>query len=300
MTSSLKILAPAKINWALKVLGKRRDGFHEIDTLMQTISLADELRVRSIRPRECRIVCADPGVPTDKSNLIAKAWFAMRETFGYRVGGIEVQLKKKIPTGAGLGGGSSDAAATLLAIRKLFRLPISEDNLVPLAAQLGSDVPFFIYGGTARAQGRGEILTPVDSAFPPIHLVIVYPGFPHPTAAAYAKLKSPAYRDGSKSKAARGVISRMVSHVQQGRVGSFMSDLHNSFHDAYVKLGLPHYLIFNSMEEKRLNPILLSGSGSAMFGVANSALHARRAAKLLSVFGLRGFAVKTIHAREAH
>ena len=194
---SITLRAPAKINWTLDILGRRADGYHEVDTLMQAVSLFDVLKFSSMSRNVCGITCDDPAIPTDERNLIYRAWSAMRDAFPSRVKGLRVALTKRIPLGAGLGGGSSDAAATMMAINRLYQLLLGKKSLAELAATLGSDIPFFIYGGIVRARGRGEIITPVRMPIYAQSLVIIYTGFPILTSDAYKRIKAPAFNPSS-------------------------------------------------------------------------------------------------------
>ncbi len=156
----------AKINWSLRILSKRDDGFHELETVFQQISLHDQL---TIEPSETlTLTCSDASIPVDDTNLIMRAARALGAP------ATSIHLEKQIPAGGGLGGGSSNAAATLLALDRMFAMHTSRDRLHEIASSLGSDVPFFLVGGTAYATGRGEILSPL----PPVAhvpLVLVLP-----------------------------------------------------------------------------------------------------------------------------
>lgn len=155
--------APAKVNLYLDVLGKRSDGFHEIKTVMQEISLADELVFEFVEGRagESLSVIGDPSIPTDGRNLVLRAVEAYRKRSAID-GFLGITLKKSIPSAAGLGGGSSDAAAALRALNKLSPNPLSQSDLLEIAAELGSDVPFFLGSGAAICSGRGEIIEPIE------------------------------------------------------------------------------------------------------------------------------------------
>lgn len=157
----------AKINWALRVTGKRPDGFHDLETLFQTVSLYDELTFAPAADR-LTLSCDDPTIPTDESNLVARAARALG------VPPVAIHLTKRIPAGGGLGGGSSNAAATLLALDRMFSLRTSRERLQQIALTLGSDVPFFLEGGTAYATGRGERLVPLAPS-PRIALLLLFP-----------------------------------------------------------------------------------------------------------------------------
>lgn len=163
----MDVLSYAKINWSLRVVGKRADGYHDLETIFQTISLHDTL---TFAPAErFTLTCSDPSIPTDHTNLVARAARALG------VDRVAIHIEKRIPAGGGLGGGSSNAAATLVALSKMFG--IRAQDTVPLeriALELGSDVPFFLVGGRAYATGRGEVLTPLPD-LGPLPLLLVLP-----------------------------------------------------------------------------------------------------------------------------
>ncbi len=159
------LLAAAKINLYLEIVGSRPDGFHELIMVMQSISLADRVTVRSIGVDEIRVRCKHPLVPADQSNLAYRAAALLVEKFPgviAKLGGVEITLEKQIPVGAGLAGGSGNAAAVLVGLDLLWQLGLTQGELQVLGAELGSDVPFCISGGTAIATGRGEQLDPLQ------------------------------------------------------------------------------------------------------------------------------------------
>ena len=179
----MTIDAPAKVNLVLRILGRRSDGFHEIETLMVPLALADEISVTVSEGSGVQLECDDPGVPVDASNLAARAAVVFAERTG-RVFRTGIVLKKRIPTGAGLGGGSSDAASVLLALNRLLEAGLDAGALEAMAAELGSDVEFFIQRKAAWCRGRGELIEPVDDV-PGLRLLMVKPPFPVPTVWAY-------------------------------------------------------------------------------------------------------------------
>jgi 4-diphosphocytidyl-2-C-methyl-D-erythritol kinase len=162
----MRVLSPAKINWALRVLGRRGDGYHDLETLFQTVSLHDVLTFTP--SRETTLVCDDPSIPVDDSNLILRAARALGAP------PVAIELQKRIPAGGGLGGGSSNAATTLRALNELFDLGFGDFDLAEIALTLGSDVPFFLVGGTAYATGRGEELAAMRPA-PRVPLLLLFP-----------------------------------------------------------------------------------------------------------------------------
>ena len=157
---AMQVLAPAKINLSLKILSRREDGFHEIETLIAPVSLHDEITIeRKKSGQGIDFHCDDPSVPRGEDNLVvrvAKSFFVATKL----TPAVSIELKKKIPHGAGLGGGSSDAAATLLALNRLFETKLSREELAKLGSEIGSDVPFFIFESAATCRGRGELVTP--------------------------------------------------------------------------------------------------------------------------------------------
>lgn len=181
----LTIHAPCKVNWYLEIPGRRPDGFHEIVTVMQSIDLCDTLTFRAIPGAEVSLHCnIDLGPP--QSNLVVKAAHLLQRH--YAPGrGVAIELTKRVPHGAGLGGGSSDAGATLVALDRLWDLGLAHDRLRELAAEIGSDCAFFIEGGTALCTGRGENVQQLHDQ-PGLHLVVLYPNEVCPTKDVYADL----------------------------------------------------------------------------------------------------------------
>lgn len=173
----------AKINWTLRVGPRREDGFHVLETIFQSISLADDFVVE--RAESFSLECDDPTIPTDETNLITRAWRALHEQFGAPP--VAVHVQKNIPAGGGLGGGSSNAATTLRVVRAMFDLDVDDAALLRIAASLGSDVAFFLIGGTAYATGRGEALTALPD-IPQQSLSLILPDFGINTGECYGRL----------------------------------------------------------------------------------------------------------------
>ena len=186
MTRSARLRAYAKLNLGLRVLYKRPDGYHELRTVFQTISLADILNVSFSRTSKTRIEIE--GTPEIPDNLVEQAARLALEAMQIH-GDVRLKLKKNIPSGAGLGGGSSDAAAVLLALPVLAGKTIPDERLITIASQLGSDVPFFLYGGTALGLGRGEELYPLPSHRVP-HALLIAPHVHSSTSEAYRDLSA--------------------------------------------------------------------------------------------------------------
>lgn len=193
----MQVRAAAKINLNLRVLGRNATtGFHDIETWMTPVTLADELRIELAGPPGIRLLCSEPDLDSGPSNLAWRAAGAFLDATGFH-GGVEISLDKRIPHGAGLGGGSSDAAGVLVSLNTLAGEPLEVDALLSLAASLGSDVPFFVRGLAAVATGRGEHLEPRPLPAP-LDLLLLKPPFPVATAWAYAQwsagLRAPASR----------------------------------------------------------------------------------------------------------
>lgn len=240
--------APAKVNLSLRVLGKRADGFHEIESLFVPISLADELRIEPAE--EFAFACRKPGVPVDESNLVVQAarLFAARTKTEARV---HIELVKRIPHGAGLGGGSSDAAATLRALDEIFQTRLSTRELAALAAELGSDVPFFIHRSAAVCRGRGELVTPqvFNERLP---LLLFKPPFSVPTPWAY--------RCWREAMDIPGVSLAAPAFPW----GELVNDLERPVFEKYLFLAaLKQWL----REQPEVAGALMSGSGSTVFAV---------------------------------
>lgn len=270
----MKIRAPAKVNLFLRVLGRRPDGYHLLDTLIVPVSLYDVIEIRRVpakrqQPANARITidCDDPAVPAGEENLAYRAAQLLLKQVERPTGiHIHIHIQKRIPLGAGLGGGSTDAAATLLGLNRLFELNVSEVRLERLALRLGADVPFFIRARPARAYGIGERLRPVREL---VHfwLVILYPGFPVVTASVYNKLPKKLTKPTPGNSIATSLkrFDRLTDLL--------VNDLESVTLESYPKIRL--------LKEKLLREGaaggLMSGSGSSVFGVFGSKGLAQRA-----------------------
>jgi 4-diphosphocytidyl-2-C-methyl-D-erythritol kinase len=247
----MQLWAPAKINISFKVKGRRPDGFHEIETLMAPISLADRVTIeKSTRAGEIDFSCDDSSLPTGKDNLVVRAANLFRERSGNRTG-LEITLEKNIPHGAGLGGGSSDAASTLLGLNELFEAGLAEEELIQLGTALGSDVPFFVTRSAAVCRGRGELVTPVrlETKF---RLLLLKPDFGVPTPWAYRQWKD-----------SRELPQIDYSSQEAGGV-RFFNDLERPVFEKFVFLGhLKNWL----RRQPEVAVALMSGSGSTLFAV---------------------------------
>jgi len=185
MRDGIVVAAPCKINTHLRVFDRRADGFHDIESVFQALSYGDELRLESLKERFACDVRMDGPVPPER-NIVYKAVSVFRKATGFD-GGLRISIEKRVPFGAGLGGGSSDAAAAILALDRLAGSALPLQAMEAIASELGSDVPFFLRGGTAFVSGRGESVRPIEARLD-YSVVLVNPGFPSDTAAAYRML----------------------------------------------------------------------------------------------------------------
>lgn len=248
----MQLSAPAKINLSFQIKGRRADGFHEIETLMVPVSLADRLTIEAKPRGEAGIEfsCDDPSLPAGDDNLVVRAARLFREATGIS-DGLRIVLEKKIPHGAGLGGGSSDAASTLLGLNEVFATGLDESQLLQLGAQLGSDVPFFIVRSPAICRGRGEIVAPAKLAGR-FRLLMVKPDFGVPTPWAYRRWKD-----------SREIPGLDYSPQEFGGV-RFVNDLERPVFEKYVSLA---HLKTWLRQQPEVAVALLSGSGSTLFAV---------------------------------
>lgn len=275
----IKLRAFAKINLGLRVLGRRADGYHEIRTVFQTITLRDTLTFEATVHERLELTCTDPSIPTDESNLVLRAATLLRER--YMSGrGARIRLEKRLPAGGGLGGGSSDAAVTLLALSKLWSLKTDLNELSELGARLGADVPFFLTGGTALGTGTGTDITPLEDT-PKTALVVVTPDVRVSTAEAYKALSAPALTKTD------GVVNLSVSRTEADFPDSLCDVMSNDFEAVVVRLHPEIGRARDALLSAGAARASLSGSGSSVYGVFESELEAERAAKVLR--GAEGF-----------
>jgi 4-diphosphocytidyl-2-C-methyl-D-erythritol kinase len=277
--NGVAILAPAKINLFLEIFGKRDDGFHELETVMSTVSLHDELHF-GLRPDDAIHLQVYPrnfaeAIPGDDRNLVVQAVQRLRQRFEFRSScdrGFDIFLRKRIPSEAGLGGASSDAASALVAANKLWDLNCPPEQLAEIAAEIGSDVPFFLHGGTAICRGRGEQIEPVTGRIG-LPLVIGKPPAGLSTARVYRRLQPPfSSRSGWT----------LVKQLRSGAVGNFSKCLFNRLQ--FAAESLSHEIERFALAFQRINcpGHLMSGSGTAYYGVFSTCRAARRAVQTLS------------------
>jgi 4-diphosphocytidyl-2-C-methyl-D-erythritol kinase len=279
----------AKINLHLQVIGRRADGFHDLCTVFQSISLKDTL---GFGPAESiEMTCGTDCVPVDERNLVVRAAIALREKYGVS-GGARIHLDKQIPAPGGLGGGSSNAAVALLGLKKLWCIDGDPSDLHRLAASLGSDVPFFLYGGTALGMGRGEIVEPIED-FREEYMLVVTPDIAVATREAFKRLQLLTLtRQESKR---RLQICRFDLESADFKYTAFKNDFETTVFAAYPEVER----VKNTLLDLGADRAMLSGSGGSVFAVFDKEETRQTALKALDrEVNWRKFAVATISRNE--
>ena len=288
----MKIRAPAKINLRLRVVGRRTDGYHLLDTIIVPVSLYDEIEIRKVKirvknkkpaPPLIKVNCNHPLVPKDEKNLAYRAaWLLMEKAKTDQP--IEIYIRKRIPVGAGLGGGSTDAAATLVGLNRFLKLGFSGKQLQRLGLKLGADVPFFVRGHPARARGIGERLQPIG----PLRrfwALILYPGFPVSTAWVYRNLPA---------KLTIPSVNTSIASLLTGSV-----DFANMLVNDLEKVTCGRYPEIAGLKDKLLDAgaeaSLMSGSGSSVFGIFRSRGKAMQAFRRLWQEEAQAFLVRVLN-----
>jgi 4-diphosphocytidyl-2-C-methyl-D-erythritol kinase len=274
MAEPLTLRVPCKVNLYLEVVGRRPDGYHDIRTVMQAVSLFDRLMLAERADGRIELACSEPGVPAGEENLVVRAARMLQQRSGI-CPGADIGLRKAIPVGGGLGGGSADAALTLLGLDRLWRLGTSREELVQMAAALGSDVAFFLQGGTALCEGRGERVRPVPCGGE-FDYVLVTPRCSVSTRAVYRALAGGlTSRPDASTKVLEAVArgdSRLLGRNLRNDLQGASLSLHGQLGEAWEKL-----------EEFRrageADGFLLSGSGAGFLGVVRGRAAAVRAAE---------------------
>lgn len=281
----------AKINWTLEILGKRPDGYHEVRTLLQTVSVADELTFE-LTGQGIAVDCDHPEVPYDETNLAYRAAKLLSDFTGAGKG-VHIRIAKRLPVAAGLGGGSGNAAVTLLALRKLWDVQVEPRDLFSLAAKLGADAPFFLVGGTCLGVGRGDEVYPladINEEF----LLLVNPGVAVATRDAYAGLPPELTKPEAVIKMPLSFEAAYASIMRPGAPVPLINDLENTVfarHPALVK-------VKRRLEQVGARGVLMSGSGSTVFAIFDSAEARTRAEVDLSATGWRCLRARTLGRTE--
>jgi 4-diphosphocytidyl-2-C-methyl-D-erythritol kinase len=287
--TTVRLPSYAKVNLGLEVLGARDDGYHELRTIFQTITLHDDVELRP-HPKAIEVRCDHPGVPAGPENLAARAAPELRR-YAKRKDGVEIRITKRIPVAGGLGGGSSNAAAVLLGLDRLWRLGLGPAGLHPLARRIGADVPFFLMGGTALGLGRGDEVYPLRHQVR-AHVVVADPGRPLSTAAVFRRLdRSLTPRENSHT------IFRFVSRDLEGKGMAFpilANDLETAALEEAPDLADQVRRIRGILVREGAVSASLSGSGSSYFGLFDDSQRARRASAALEAEGFDAFRGRTL------
>ena len=282
MTQSLTLPAFAKINLSLHVLHRRADGYHDLNTIFQTISVHDTLKVERADDGTVEFSCDDRTLPLDESNLVVRAAEMLRQRFKV-LQGARIRLEKRIPSQAGLGGGSSDAAITLVALTRLWDLNASAAELIEIGSQIGADVPFFFYGGTAQASGTGDQIT-ARPDLNEILFLIIKPNANISTSEAYKAL--------DERCLTRSDAKTMLS---TSPTTSTFASLENDFEKVVFDLEPEIARAKAALVNVGAQAALLAGSGSAVFGIFETKDAQRRAIQAIELeTGWRVFLCKTV------
>jgi len=280
---TLEKQSPCKVNLLLNILGKRPDGFHELETVMHPVDVFDRLTFAR-GSQGVQLTCSEPSLPTDSRNLVHRAATSFLQAAKIN-DGVRLHLEKRIPLAAGLGGGSGNAATTLLGLNELFGGPLGPEQLQILAASLGSDIPFFLQGKPALATGRGENIQPLEffAAMRGAAFLLIHPGFGIATAWAYQQLaRFPAALNGQPGRA-----QKLIALLQTAELEDAGAEFYNSL-EAPALEKYPLLALFQEFLRANGAPvILMSGSGSTTFAVLPSrALAEELAEKFKGKFGL--------------
>lgn len=276
----------AKVNLMLDVLDRREDGYHDISSIMQAISLRDDIEIDLDTGKPWKLTCDKENVPTDERNLAWKAARVFFDALGGEPNGIEIRITKRIPSEAGLGGGSADAAAVLRALNRHRGYPLSVYALCELGAQVGSDVPFCVLGGTALCEGRGERLTKLPDA-PEMIFVVCKPDLALSTPELYAKLDT-------VTIAKRPETTAMRAALQRGDLEEIGKNLCNVFEQVTIGEHLELNYIKSILMTYGAYGALMTGSGSAVYGIFDSFEYAAVACTMLKDNYPQVFIAKTI------
>lgn len=275
--TSVKLLvkAPAKINLALDVLHKRPDGYHEVEMIMTTIDLADRVELSLLNQDEIHITSHNRYVPDDQRNLAYQAAQLLKTRFNVKEG-VTISIEKQIPVAAGLAGGSSDAAAALRGLNKLWKLGLTMEELAEIGSEIGSDVSFCVYGGTALATGRGEIITELPAP-PTCWVILAKPFIGVSTAEVYRRLDL----TGSLH---RPDIGEMIAAIKNNSYQQVCENVSNVLEEVTLHLHPEVAQIKDQMKRFGADAVLMSGSGPTVFGLVQ---HDSRMHRIYN--GLRGF-----------
>ena len=260
--NEIEIDSYSKINLTLNILAKRQDGYHDIETIMQSINLADRIFIKEEK-EGIKIKCSHPLVPVDSQSLTYRS--AEKILRRYRITrGVKIKIDKKIPLASGMAGGSANSASILVGINKLFALNLSNKDLREIGEELGMDVPFCIQNGTALAYHKGEKVTPLSPINPPLWIIIINPGFEIPTKWAYNNLNL------EWLKKEKNNTKGMLNALKEGGLPGIAKNLFNSFEGLIIKKYPEIGKIKDRLIEEGALGALMSGSGPTVFGIAQN------------------------------
>jgi 4-diphosphocytidyl-2-C-methyl-D-erythritol kinase len=281
------VRAYAKINLTLDISGRRADGYHELATVMQTVDLYDTLCLTATDDDRVKLICTRPEL-SNAENLAARAAQLVRQRLAIRQG-VLIESYKRIPMAAGLGGGSSNAAAVLLALQQWWQLPLSSFDLLDMAAVLGSDVPFFLTGGLALCEGRGERVTPLAPYWPPSMrwLLLLKPAISVSTAAVFRNLPASDYTDGTHSRA----VSAALLARSTPRLDDLYNGLERSVMETYPEVARAR----DDLLDAGAPFVRLSGSGPTLYAPFSELACARRVQELMQAQGYEVHLSRAIH-----
>jgi 4-diphosphocytidyl-2-C-methyl-D-erythritol kinase len=295
MTSRISLKAAAKINLYLEITGNRPDGYHDLVMILQSIDLCDRVDIRKIGTDQVQISCTNSEVPCDRTNLAYKAAALMQSVYP-EIGGMEIAIDKQIPMGAGLAGGSANAAAVLVGIDRLWDLGLTQSQLCDFAAQLGSDIPFCVVGGTALATGRGDILSPLPDIKDLVLVVCKPRQIAISTPWAYQTFRSHGLLANHPARH-QNLSSQMVAAIAAGdastpaRIGRLLyNDLERAVLPEYPEL----VALENKLLEQECLGAMMSGSGSTMFAIATDLDSAKRIAEAVKTDEIDVWVVKSL------
>lgn len=295
---SLSLPSFAKINWSLRILGRRPDGYHEISTILQTISLHDDIHFELSDDGRIVLSCDASDIPTDDQNLIVRAAAALKSRYNVQAG-VKVRLEKRIPAKAGLGGGSSNAAVTLLALTHLWKISAPVATLLELGAALGADVPFFLFGGSAFATGTGATVSPAleNAEEKQRHLVVITPNASVSTAKAYAAVSSAALTTSPSEPILSS--SRDEANARDSQLWRLEDSLENTFESVIFDIEPEIRRTKETLLQAGALGALLAGSGSSVFGIFTSREDQQRAVNEIKLeAGWRIFPCVTVSRNE--
>lgn len=275
--NEITIKAMGKINLGLDVLGKRADGYHEVRMIMQSVELGDTLKFIKTEEEGIQLRTNKKGLPTDENNLVYRAIKLMQEEYKL-AGGVKVSLEKQIPVAAGMGGGSADAAAALIGMNRLFDLGLSEEKLKEHGLKLGADVPFCIMGGTALAEGIGEVLTALPAA-PSCYVLIAKPDIEVSTKEVYGALHAESIKSHPD-------IAGMIQSVWNKNLSGIVERMENVLEAVTIKKHPVIEKLKDKMRQEGAMEAMMSGSGPTVFGIFRNAVQAGEAYQQIVNCGL--------------